>query len=225
VAWSLLNPLVQLLVLGLVFAYIVPLGIPNYAAFLFIGLLTWSWLQSSLYAAATAIIEGRNLIKRPGFPAAILPIVTVSANLIHFLLALPVLFLFLVFVGIEFAPASLILPVIIVLQFAFTLGLAYFIATFHVTFRDTQHLVGVFLLLAFYLTPIFYDTSLVPERFQSLFRLNPILHLLDAYRAVLLYGELPNFASLTLLAVLSAGLIFFGYRVFLRTSYRFIEEL
>src|SRR3990172_511666 len=88
-AWTLLNPLAQLLVLNFVFSRILPLNIPNYPSFLFVGLLAWSWFQSSLINGTGAIVDNRDLIKRPGFPEAILPLVTVSANFIHFLLALP----------------------------------------------------------------------------------------------------------------------------------------
>ena len=225
VAWSLLNPLSQLLVFSFIFEYVLPLNIANYSSFLFTGLLAWSWFQAALFAAATVIVDGRSLIRRPGFPAAILPIVSVATNLVHFLLALPVLLAFLLLSGIPLKASVLLLPALIALQAAFTVGLAYFVATFHVTFRDTQHLIGVFLLLFFYLTPIFYDATFVPEQFQSLYHLNPLLHLLDAYRAVLLRGEMPEPEPLLVLACLSTVLLFLGYRVFLRASYRFVEEL
>jgi lipopolysaccharide transport system permease protein len=225
IAWSLLNPLAQLIVFGFVFRFILPLNIPNYTAFLFSGLLVWSWFQSSLFASATAIVDGRNLIKRPGFPAAILPIVTVTANLIHFLLALPVLLLFLGITGIPLHTTVLFLPLLIVLQFFFTLSLSYTIATFHVTFRDTQHLIGVLLLLFFYLTPIFYNGDVVPAPYQPLYRLNPLLHLLNAYRAILMEGVWPDLWGLGVLAAISAVLLFIGYHIFMRASYSFVEEL
>ena len=224
-AWSLLNPLAQLLVFGFVFSYILPLNIPNYTAFLFTGLLVWSWFQSSLVASATAIVDGRSLIKRPGFSAAVLPLVTVIANLIHFVLALPILVVFLLLTQIPIRTVTAVLPAIIVLQLVFTLGLCYFVATFHVIFRDTQHLVSIFLLLLFYLTPIFYDASVVPARFQWLYRLNPLLHLIEAYRAIFIYGQLPPLLPMLLLTAIAGLLLFLGYRFFMQASYTFVEEL
>ena len=224
-AWSLLNPLAQLLVFGLVFSTILPLNIPNYTAFLFSGLLVWSWFQSSLFAATTVIVDGRSLIKRPGFPVALLPVVTVMANLVHFVLALPVLLLFLLLTGLPLHGTVLLLPLLIAIQFLLTLSIAYFLAAVHVTFRDTQHLVGVFLLLFFYLTPIFYDGGVVPEAFQPFYRLNPILHLLEAYRTILIDGRLPDFVTLTVVTAISVGLLLAGFRVFRRASYTFVEEL
>ena len=225
IAWSLLNPLAQLVVFGFVFRFVLPLSIPHYTAFLFSGLLVWSWLQSSLFSATTTIVDGRSLIKRPGFPAAILPVVTVMSNLVHFLLALPVLLLFLLLTGIPLHSTALLLPAVIALQFLFTLSLSYFLATFHVAFRDTQHLVGVVLLLFFYLTPIFYDASAVPEQYQLIYRLNPMLHILDAYRAILIRGELPAWLPMVVLTAVSAILLLLGYRTFLNASYTFVEEL
>jgi lipopolysaccharide transport system permease protein len=224
-AWSLLNPLAQLLVFTFVFQYILPLDIENYSAFLFAGLLAWSWFQSSLSASATVIVEGRSLIKRPGFPAAILPIVTVASNMIHFLLALPILFVFLLIIGIRPQVVLILLPLIVILQFVFTLSLAYFLAAIHVTFRDTQHLVNVFLLLFFYLSPIFYDTTIVPDRFQTVYRLNPIVPLLEAYRDIFISGHVPNMTAMAVLSSISILLLCIGYRVFMRASYTFVEEL
>ncbi|MBK8901210.1 MAG: ABC transporter permease [Anaerolineaceae bacterium] len=225
ILWSLLNPFVQLLVFSFVFQALLPLDIPNYPAYLFTGLLVWGWFNAALTASATVILEGRDLIRRPGFPPIVLPIVTVASNLVHFLLSLPILLLFLLFTNINLQPTLFWLPVIIGLQFVFTLSLAYFVATFHVMFRDTQHLVNIFLLLLFYLTPIFYDVSRFSARVQWLFQLNPLLVLLNAYRAILINGQQPNFAALGLLLVGSLGLLAVGYRLFLQTSYRFAEEL
>lgn len=225
VAWSLLNPLAQLLVFSFVFRFVLPLQIPNYTAFLFIGLLVWNWFQASVMGSATVIVDGRTLIRRPGFPVAILPLVSVTANLVHFLLALPILFLFLWLTGIHLQEVVLLLPLLIVLQALFTLGVGYCVATSHVSFRDTQHLVGVFLFLLFYLTPVFYDVAIIPPQYWPLYRLNPVLHLLEAYRAILLYGVWPAWGSLLAVVLLTAVLLFLGLLIFQRASNRFVEEL
>jgi lipopolysaccharide transport system permease protein len=225
VAWSLVNPLAQLLVFVFLFRAVLPLNVPNYPSFVLSGLLAWSWFQSSLILATGAITDNRELIRRPGFPAAILPIVTVTTHLVHFLLALPVLLLFLVFSGGRLTETVLALPLVIALQFWLTLSLGYLVAAFHVTFRDTQHLLGVLLLLLFYLTPIFYDASAVPARYQPFYRLNPMVYLIDAYRAILIRGTLPDGLSLLGLSTLAGVLLWVGYTTFTWMSYRFVEEL
>lgn len=225
IVWSLLNPLFQMLVFIFLARRVLSLDIPNYPSFVFTGVLAWSWFQSAVITTTGAITGNRELIKRPGFPTAILPVVTVTANLIHFLLAFPVPLLFLVLGGGRLTGAILTLPFVIMLQFLLILGLGYLVATVHVTFRDTQHLLGVFLMVLFYLTPVFYDASVVPARYQIFYRLNPMFHLITAYRAILIQGNLPDLRALLTLGVLVGVLLWLGHTVFTRASYRFVEEL
>jgi lipopolysaccharide transport system permease protein len=225
IAWSLINPLAQLLVFSLIFSVVLPLNIPNYASFLFTGLLAWNWFQTSLHAATGAIVDNRELIRRPGFPVTILPIVTVATNFIHFLLALPILLVALLISGLPLRITILALPAIFAVQFLFTLSLSYFVATLHVTFRDTQYLLGIVLLLGFYLSPVFYDASAIPQPYQALYRLNPMVVLIDAYRQILLRGQLPGALGLLALSLVSAGLLWLGYHTFIRASAQFAEEL
>jgi lipopolysaccharide transport system permease protein len=225
ILWSLLNPLFQMLVFMFLSRRVLSLDIPNYPSFVFTGVLAWNWFQATVVTTTNAITGNRDLIRRPGFPVAILPVVTVTTNLIHFLLALPVPLLFLLLGGGRLTPTLLALPLVIALQFLLILGLGYLAATANVTFRDTQHLLVVFFMLLFYLTPVFYDANAIPARYQILYRLNPMFHLITAYRAILIQGDLPDFRALLPLAALVGMLLWLGHSVFQRTSYRFVEEL
>jgi lipopolysaccharide transport system permease protein len=225
IAWSLLNPLVQLLVFNFIFSLVLPLDIPNYALFVFIGLLSWTWFQASLFQAASAIVDNPDLVRHPGFPAGVLPIVTVSTHFIHFLLALPIVLVFLLLGRGLISFALLVLPLVILIQFLFSLSLSYGAAALHVTFRDTQYLLGIVLTLAFYLTPIFYDPSFIPERLRILYNLNPMVHLVEAYRAILLRGEAPEALPLILVGLLSLLVLVLTYSLFSRSSDHFVEEL
>jgi len=225
IAWSLLTPLAQLAVYYFVFTVLLPLSVPNYVSFLFSGVLVWSWFQMSLFQATSAIVDNRELIKRTGFPAAILPTVTVTTHLIHFLVALPILFVLMALGGSPITSAILALPLVIALQFILTLSLAYFTATFYVAFRDTQYLLGVLLNLLFFLTPIFYKASDLPQAYQKLYHLNPMVHMVEFYRAILLSGKLPDSGALLLLTIPSIGMLFLGYHVFTRASDHFVDEL
>lgn len=225
IAWSLLNPLLQLCVFVIVFQHVLPLDIPNYPLFVFIGLLVWSWFQSALMAATTSIVDNRELIKQPHFPAAILPVVMVITNWIHFVLALPILFGMLALSDLPFVPVMLLLPLLMLIQALLIVSASYFLAALHVTFRDTQYLLGVFLLMGFYLTPIFYDFSVIQGPYRFFLQLNPVLQLVEAYRAILLHGELPPVTPLLLMGLLSGALLLWGYRLFTHSSYTFVEEL
>jgi lipopolysaccharide transport system permease protein len=225
VAWSLLNPLAQLLVLNFVFSKVLPLNIPDYAVFLFIGLLVWGWFQSSLVSGTGSIVNNRELIKRPSFPAGILPIVDVLTNFIHFLIALPILILFMIISQIEITSAVLALPALFAVQFIFIMSLVFLTATVHVTFRDTQYLLGILLLLGFYLSPVFYEPTSIPENLQSIYYLNPMAILIEAYRAILMDGAFPVNPRLALLGLVSLIFLWLGYMFFKRSSQRFVEEL
>lgn len=225
IAWSLLNPLAQWLVLSFVFSLVVPVKIAHYSSFVFSGILVWTWFQGSLLGGAMAITGHGSFIRQPGFPVALLPVVVVATNLIHFLLALPVLFGFLWIDGQRPSLVLLALPLVIGLQFLLSLGMVYVIATINVTFRDTQHLLAVALLLFFYLTPVFYDVSAVPEQFRPFYWLNPLTILLDSYRRILLEGSWPQPALLAPLGLVTLLCLWLGHRIFVGASYRFVEEL
>ena len=164
-------------------------------------------------------------MRRPGVPIVILPIVTVASNLAHFLLSLPILIGLLTASHVALTPAVVALPLLIVLEFLLILGFAYPVAIVHVWFRDTQHVLRIALQLLFYLTPIFYETSSVPESLRWFYRINPLAHLVDVYRAVLMRGELPATSSVLYLTVVSAVLLFAGVTWFRRASFRFADEL
>jgi lipopolysaccharide transport system permease protein len=225
IGWSLLNPLLQWLVFFFVFRWIVPVHVTNFPVFLFIGILVWNWFQGCINGGSSVITDNPALIRQPAFPTTILPVITVTSQLVNFVLALPILFAVLLWSGVSLSAWSLLLPVMIALQFVLTLAIVYVTAAVHVSFRDTQYLLGVALLLGFYLSPVFYDVSAVPVAFAALYRLNPMVSLLDGYRAVLLRGEAPDVRALGLIAVASALMLTLAYRFFARASHHFVEEL
>ncbi len=224
ILWSLMNPLLQLLVFTFLFRVVMPLGAGSSAA-LFAGLIAWTWFQISMTQATTAITSHRELIRRPGFPQLILPVVTVATNLINFTLALPLLLTFHLLMGGKVHGALFYLPVIMGLQFLFTLSLAYFLAALNVLFRDTQHLAGVVLQMLFYVTPIFYSLEQVPERFRAVYQVNPLLHLVAAYRAILIQGVSPDWTNLSMVTLVTMVLLGAGYSLFCKTCDAFVEEL
>ena len=225
IAWTLINPLLQLAVFSFVFRTVIPVNIPQFTSFAFSGLLIWNWSQTALFQATGLITSNLALIRQPNFPTAILPVVTTTTGLIHFLLALPVLIIFLAMDGVQPNSVLLYLPVLMVIQFVLTVSLAYPLAAINVTFRDTQHTLGVVLQMLFYLTPIFYDLSSVPKQYQPLYQLNPMVPLIEAYRAILLKGMQPDWSALLIVSVVLAALLPIGLGIFRRQSDRFVEEL
>jgi lipopolysaccharide transport system permease protein len=225
IAWSLISPLLQLLVFYFVFRSALTINIPNYSSFVFCGLLVWTWFQNSLVQASGIIIASPSLIQQPGFPTAILPIVVVMTGMIHFLLTFPILIVFLLIDGIQLKPVILELPILILLQFCFTVGLGYLLAAANVTFRDIKHIISVLLQMFFYLTPIFYDISNVPGNFQKFYYLNPLVHIVTAYRNIIIDGTQPNWFALLGVSLITGIMLVLGYVYFLHQSDRFVEEL
>jgi lipopolysaccharide transport system permease protein len=225
VLWTLLNPLTELLVLMFVFGLVLRLGIPNFPAYLFTGLLAFGWFQTSLNFATASVAGNRELVRRPGVPVSVLPVITVASNLVHFMLALPILFGLLLFTDVSIGWTVVLLPIVMAVEFVLILGLAYPLAAIHVWFRDTQHVLRIALQLLFYMTPIFYETRHLPERVRFFYGLNPMVQIVDAYRAVLLRGEMPDPQGFSYLMVVSVLLLTAGYTWFRRTSYRFPDEL
>lgn len=242
VLWSLLNPLLMMLVFSVVFTFMWPnQGTAHFPVFLLAGLLPWNFFQGSVMAATASIVGHGHLIKKVYFPREVLPISVVLSNLVNFLLAMLVLFSFLIVSGIGFTPYILWLPVIILIQVAFTLGLAFLFSTLNVFYRDTLMILDVGLLAWFFLTPVFYSMEIIPSSkivlgyeiaVHRLVRwLNPMASLIDAYRTIL-YGSTngappgpPALDFLLRTSVTAAIVLWIGWLVFRRFSSVFGEEI
>jgi lipopolysaccharide transport system permease protein len=225
IAWSLLVPLAQLAVLYVVFNNMLRLNIPHFSSFLLTGILPWTWFQSSLMTSSTAIVENRELVKQVGFPVGVLPCVSVLSQLVHFLLAMPILAGFLLADGFRPTFALLALPIVMIVQFFLSVSAAYILATLQVKFRDTQYLLGIFLFLFFYVTPVFWDGSSLPPAYAKIMNFNPVAGLLNGYRDILMRGQWPDVKPMAAVAFMSSVLAIACFVLFLRARDRFVEEL
>jgi ABC-type polysaccharide/polyol phosphate export permease len=243
VFWSFGNPLLLLLIYSAVFTYLVPNRdtVQPYALFLFCGLLPWTWFSASLNESANVLVAGGNLIKKVLFPAEVLPIVSVLANMVHFLLGLPILALFLLYyayVGPGPSPdgaptipqvalhaSELIwLPVVILVQLILTTGLALLLSALTVHFRDVRDILSNLLTFWFFATPIIYWWGSVRE-LKVWLDLNPFTHLAISYQEILFHPENAFGHVWWLLALGAASIVLFlaGYWVFDRLRDSFAE--
>ena len=194
--WSFVNPLLLLSIYTFVFRYILKNTdekLQPYSLFMFCGLLPWTWFSSSLTEASGALISGGNLIKKVLFPAEVLPIVSVLANMVHFFLGLTILAAFMIWFGHMPDPRDLVFfPLIVLVQLVFTLALALFLSALTVHFRDIRDLIANLLTFWFFATPIiyFYELATV-QSFRWLFDFNPFFHLAVSYQEVLFFGGAP----------------------------------
>ncbi|MEN3358648.1 MAG: lipopolysaccharide transport system permease protein [Mycobacteriales bacterium] len=235
--WSLLNPLAQLMVFGLVFGVVIkiqippgdPSGLKLFALWLVPGLLPWTYLSNAMTGGMSALLANANLIKKVFFPRSTLVLSTVFAWNVSFAFELLVLLVVLTIFG---SHALLFLPVLVVfvvLLTAFALGVAFALAVANVYFRDTQHFVGILLQVWFYATPIVYPYSLVQAHgsglIETLYRLNPMERFVTAFRNILYDGRFPSAGDSLFLLVASALTLVVGYWVFQRYEGRLAEEL
>jgi lipopolysaccharide transport system permease protein len=223
-AWPLIRQLAQLCVLVLLFSRIVDLGVGNYAVFVFAGLISWTWFATSVDVATGSLIANRHLVLQPRFPPTVLPVVSVATGLVDCLIALPVLVAMTIASG-DLAWTIVFLPVLFAVQFVLTCGVALIVSVVTVYLRDVRGIVTVGLTLLFYLTPVFYDAGRVPDRYESLLRVNPMTTLLQGYRAVLLDASFPPAGAIVWLLVASAGLAVAGVLTFRRLSPGIVDEL
>src|SRR3954454_16019952 len=238
--WSFINPLMLLLVYSFVFKNIMPadyrgFGIEHYEVFLFCGLLPWTWFSSSLLESSGVLISGGNLIKKVLFPAEILPIVTVLANMVHFFFGLVILAGFLVYYRRPQTAGELALfPLVVLVQLILTLGFALLLSALTVHFRDIRDILSNLLTFWFFATPIIYPWFLFEDPANpihhvwqaTLLKLNPFTHLAISYQEILFFeGPVGHLPSLLLLGAISIAWFLFGYFVFDRLRDAFAEEV
>ena len=229
--WSVIHPLIMLALYTFVFSTILKVrvgaseGTEQFAIYLFCGMLPWNAFAEGLNRSTGVILEHSNLIKRAIFPSEILPVYPVIVGIVNQFIGFVILLAALLLVGHPMRPVMLLLPVIFILQFAITTGLAWIVAGATVFIRDLGQMLGVMLTLGVFLTPIFYPPSAVPQGMQALLAVNPMYALVEAYRSLILKGQLPAWGSVAFLASIAAVLFLVGYRVFTRMQPAFADVL
>ena len=238
--WSFINPLALLLIYSFVFKYFLPRGgedLPHYEVFMFCGILPWTWFSSSLLESSGVLISGGNLIKKVLFPAEVLPIVTVLANMVHFFLGLPILGAFILYYRIPLSLAELAwFPLIVLVQLVLTLGFALLLSALTVHFRDLRDILSNLMTFWFFATPIIYSYTLMEPPQMRFLNLNPFTHLAITYQEILYFqgpsvdslpdaGVVGHGGWLLVLGAISIAFFLFGYFVFDRLRDTFAEEV
>ena len=222
--WALVPPLLQLLVTYFLFTKVIPLEVPNYPVFLLTGILAWNFFARAVSLSALALEQSRELVLRPGFPIAVLPVKAVLIGLLDYLLALPVLLIALgVTIGLQWT--ALLLPVLLAIQLVLCVGIGWMLAPFQVFFRDVQYLVALVVMVGFWITPVFYERTSVPSEYHLLYELNPMAHLIEWQRWIMLDGTHPQATSVLALSGVAIAVAVAGWIVFNRLRHAVPEEL
>lgn len=196
-----------------------------YIVFFFCGSTLWNFFANSLNSAVTSLVGNASLLAKVKFDREILPTAAVLARGVDYLLSLLVLFLLMAVYGAKFHTTLLLLPVVMIPVVLFTLGLSYLFASLNILYRDVNQLIGLLLLLWFYVTPIIFPASVIPQEFQYVATLNPMAVFVTMYRGVVLDGV--GFSLGTFSASIAWGLGAFlaGRAVFKRLEPSFAEIL
>ncbi len=224
--WTFLNPLLQLCVYSIVFSTILRAGIDKYYLFLFVALIPWIFFSASVTGGATSIISQKEMVKKIYFPREVLPISVVTTNFVNMLLCFIVIFIVIIISGTPLNPIALLclIPVWIV-EYILALGMAFLTSAVTVYMRDMEHILGIVVMAWQYLTPVLYSYDIIPDKYRFLFNLNPMTHVINAYRTILYYHEVPDLSTLLSALVMGILVLIVGLFVFSKLKKRFAEEL
>ncbi len=222
--WSLANPLLMLTVYTLAFRYVLRIQTEGFVVALLVGLLAWMFFAHSMIMAAGSIADNGGLLKSVYFPRAVLPIASVLFNFMHYVVTMSVFLpLLVVIFRVPITWAALGLPVFVVLQVLFTVGLAFAVATGTAYFRDVRHLLDVALAALFWVTPVLYQMDQVPDALRLPVLLSPMSPFVAAYHEVLLKGAWPDPSLWALAGGYTAAALIVGFRLLVRFEEHFAE--
>ena len=225
--WAIAQPLSMMVVTTIVFSMFVRVSeetVP-YAIVAYVGLWSWLLFANSLTASVSSIVANMNLVTKANFPREVIPLSKIVVTGFDFLVGLVLLGLLMAFYRVPLTASVLIVPGLLLIQVAIIVGMMLLCSALYVLHRDLGALLPLGLQVLMLISPVLYPVSLVPEQLKSVYLLNPMAALIEAYRATLLYGQFPSAGSLAG-ALLAALLLFgLGYQYFKSVEQRFADVM
>lgn len=232
ILWEFLNPIFLLLLYTFVFSIILRIrfpgttGISGYSLHLFCGLIPWLAFSETIGRAPELLVTNINLVKKTIFPLEILPIMATSTGFIHALFALLILLIAVVLTNGQFLHITvLLLPVVMIPQLLFTLGLSWIISSIGVAIRDLSEIVRIFLTAWMFLTPIMYPIESIPEKYRNYVFINPFAVIVGSYRDLIIKGIIPDWRGLLWISFLGVSMTVLGYIWFIRCKKIFADVI
>lgn len=225
--WTVVNPLLELVTYTFVFHVLLdvrfhPSGnTAHYVLYLFCGMMAWSAFADGITRATASVTDHAHLLRKMNFPAATLPAHLVVGAVVNQGFRILILLLGMLLLGEGISWHAALVPLVVVLQAMFTLGLGMFLATLNVYFRDVGHWVSAGLLIGMFVTPVFYPASAYPRQFLLLLYPNPMAQLVGIYQSLLLNQQLPYVNSVLYAVIASVGMLLVGASVFAHNRRKF----
>ena len=220
--WSLLNPLLTMLVVSTVFSFIFKQEIENFPIYLLTGQLMFQFFAEATSMAMGAVILNAALMKKVYIPKYIFPLSKVMSCSVSLIFSLAALFIVMLFTGTKVGLSILLLPFPIICIFLFSVGIGLILSVYAVYFRDIIHLYGVFTTMLMYLTPIFYPVSALPEWVKGIISINPLYHFITSMRTIVLDRAVPSAENTVLCLIFAIGALVLGAAVFRKKQKQFV---
>ena len=224
--WIVINPILQLLIYNIVFSEILQVEIDNYIIFLASALIPWIFFSSSVVGGARSVLNSQELVKKIYFPRMIAPISFVTTSFVTMLFSLGAVFLLVFYLGITINFHVIVyLPMIMITEYMFALGIALITSAIMVYFRDMQFILEIITMAWQFLTPVLYSSDFVPQEFLPIWRLNPMTPIIESYRDVIYFKIAPSTQRLSFSLVIGLAGLSIGYLIFNKLQKNFAEEL
>lgn len=220
-AWSLLNPLLMMIVISIVFSQLFRFKIPNYPIYLITGQIMFTFISESTNMAMASITGNASLIKKVYIPKYIFPVAKTLSSFVNLLFSLIAVVIVILVTQVKITWTILLFPIPLLAVLAFAMGIGLILSAYSVFFRDIVHLYGVFLMVWNYMTPIFYPESLI-EKHKILLIANPLYHIIKYFREIILYGTVPSLGLTTACVGTPLAFLLLGMYLFYRKQDKFI---
>jgi ABC-2 type transport system permease protein len=223
--WTLLHPLLMMLIFFTVFSHAFRAEIPNYALYFLSQYLAWLFFSQAVTSTMNNVQWNGNIMRRVPVPRTIFALTTTLSGLVHLLVALALYFLIAIAQGYQFSPALAFLPVSLLILSVFTLGVALLGNAISIFFVDAREMVRAGLPALLFLTPVIYPRSIVPPQFEWILKVNPLIYILQIVRDPIYYGIVPARLTLVIAATLAVASLTIGWIVFRHLAPKFYPHL
>jgi ABC-2 type transport system permease protein len=222
ILWSLLNPLLMMIVITIVFSNLFKFKIQNFAVYLLTGQIIFTFFSEATSTAMSSILSNGSLIKKIYIPKYIFPVSRGLSSFVNLLFSLIAIVIMLIVTKQKISWTIILFPLPLIYLLIFAIGIGLILSAFAVFFRDLLHLYGVMLIVWNYMTPIIYPEDIVPLKYKFIFIVNPLYYIIKYFREVVLYSQIPSLKLNVICLGLSLFTLFIGMIVFYRKQDEFI---